>query len=78
MKLELKQLRDLEIGDKFYPASQHGKAAAKVFFIVDGKPEFNIRHGSATRLCINLTHKVRESKSCRMEVMKMQTPENKS
>lgn len=70
MKVELKKLKELEIGDKFYPASQHGKKAP-TFFIVDGKSEFNLGHGSATRMCINVLQKTKESKSCRMEVMKV-------
>lgn len=70
MKLELKKLSDLEIGDKFYPASQHGKRKI-IFYIVDGKPRFNPQYGSPTRQCINLDYKKCEQKSCRMEVMKV-------
>lgn len=48
MKLELKKLKDLEIGDKFYPASQRGKKS-QTFFLVRGKCEFNQQYGSPTR-----------------------------
>lgn len=70
MKLELKKLKDLEIGDKFYPASQHGKKS-QTFFIVRGKCEFNIQYGSFTRKCFNQDFNSIENKSCRMEVMKV-------
>lgn len=46
-------LRDLEIGDHFYPASAAKSGRATDIFEVVGKNEFNIRHGSATRMCKN-------------------------
>lgn len=62
-------LKDLQIGDKFYPASQHGKKYT--IYEVKGKSEFNARHGSATRMCLNTVTKALESKSCRQEVVKL-------
>ena len=62
------KLGELQIGDKFYPKSKAGKATP--IWLVKGKPEFNIRHGSATRMCLNLKTNQLESKSCRMEVIK--------
>ncbi len=61
-------LRELEIGDRFYPVSRIGKSSP--IYEVVGLPMFNIRHGSATRYCINLKTGFTESKSCRLEVIK--------
>lgn len=63
-------LRDLQIGDKFYPASQQNKKKKDVFEVV-GRSVFNIRHGSPTRNCKNTLTKEIVSKSCRMEVIKL-------
>lgn len=60
-------LQDLNIGDVFYPKSKVGKATP--YFQVIGKPQFNARHGSATRMCVNLKTKEQVSKSCRLEVI---------
>lgn len=60
-------LKDLDIGDKFYPASKQDKSTP--IYQVHGNPKFNIHHGSATRLCINLKTKTIESKSCRLKVV---------
>jgi hypothetical protein len=62
-------LKELEIGDRFYPKSKAEKATP--IWLVHGKPEFNLRHGSATRQCVNLKTNVIENKSCRMEVIKI-------
>lgn len=61
-------LRDLQIGDKFYPASKRDKATP--IYQVHGEPEFNSGHGSATRRCINLSSNYFENKSCRLEVVR--------
>lgn len=63
------KLKDLQVGDKFYPASKEGKATP--IYEVVGKLEFNPRHGSATRMCKNLQTKSIESKSGRLEVIKV-------
>lgn len=61
-------LRDLEIGDRFtsLKSIRSGKS-----FQVYGKPEFNIRAGTATRMCFNETHGIYENKQCRLEVVKL-------
>ena len=59
-------LKELEIGERFVP--QNGKYPP---FKVIGKPEFNIRHGSATRICFNERSRRNESKSCRLRVIKL-------
>lgn len=61
-------LKDLEIGDKFYPASQIGKRTP--YFLVCGLPEFNKGHGSATRKCKDLSKDILVDKSCRLKVIK--------
>lgn len=66
-----KTLHDLEIGDIFYPASKIAKATP--LFRVTGKPEFNIRHGSPTRMCLNMQTREYVSKSCRLKVIKTNT-----
>lgn len=60
-------LRELHIGDMFYPTSKKNKSTP--IFRVTGKPIFNARHGSATRMCLNLSTGSNISKSCRMEVI---------
>jgi len=62
------KLKELEIGDKFYPASKVGKATP--IWTVSGPVTFNTRHGSPTRMCLNNVTNVIESKSCRLEVIK--------
>jgi len=63
-------LGELEINDRFYPKSKVGKATP--IFLVIGEKVFNPRHGSATRMCYDLQHKIQVSKSCRLEVIKTQ------
>lgn len=60
-------LRELEIGDIFI----HKNDKAKGKFIVRGNSLFNIRHGSATRLCVSLRTKNTVSKSSRLAVIKI-------
>lgn len=62
------KLKELEIGDRFIsPASiRSGKA-----FKVIGPVEFNLRAGTATRVCWNETKKIYENKQCRLEVLKL-------
>lgn len=61
-------LRDLQIGDKFHAASSNSK---RPLYEVKGRLKFNIGFGSATRECINLDTKKTESKSGRLEVVKL-------
>jgi hypothetical protein len=68
-------LKELSIGDKFYPKSKAGKKTP--YYIVHGKPVFNPRHGSPTRSCLNLMTGQLESKSCRLEVIKKEQPKAK-
>jgi hypothetical protein len=61
-------LGDLENGDVFvHRNNRKGKHGQK--FVVYGNPQFNIRHGSATRMCRKNGEAV--SKSCRLEVIKI-------
>jgi len=69
MNTEIITLKDLSIGDKFIAAVDLKKGKPK--WEVLGKPEFNIRHGSATRECKNLDTQSRESKSCRLKIIKL-------
>jgi len=62
-------LRDLEIGDHFYPASAAKSGRATDIFEVVGKNEFNIRHGSPTRMCKNRRTGEITSHSCRKKVI---------
>jgi hypothetical protein len=64
------RLKDLRVGDRFYPASLQGKKNCPTYEVT-GKLEFNARHGSATRMCKNLSTKRIESKSGRLEVVKL-------
>lgn len=57
-------LKELEIGNVFYAK----KDKSRILFKVDGKPVFNIHHGSPTRECLILATKEKVSKSCRLEV----------
>lgn len=59
------KLHDLEIGNVFYAK----KDKKRVLYKVEGKPLFNIHHGSATRECSILSTKELVSKSCRLEVV---------
>ena len=62
-------LKTLAIGDRFIAASRYHKRFP--IYEVVGKPEFSIRHGSPIRECKNLTTRKSESKSCRLEVIKI-------
>lgn len=61
-------LKELSIGDHFYPKSRAGKSTP--IFEVIGSPTFNIRHGRPTRLCKNRQTGEQVSKSCSLEVIK--------
>lgn len=58
-------LKELEIGDIFY----NEKDKQKKLFVVRGSPVFNIRHGSPTRVCLELKTKELVSKSCKINVV---------
>lgn len=62
------KLQELEIGDRFMsPASI---SSGKPFRVI-GPVEFNIRAGTATRVCLNETKGIYENKQCRLEVTKL-------
>lgn len=63
-------LKTLELGDRFIAASRYHKRFP--VYEVIGKPEFSARHGSSVRECRNLQTLSRESKSCRLEVIKLE------
>lgn len=63
------KLKDLQVGDEFYPASKAGKNAP--IYRVTGKLVFNDRHGRATRMCLNKQTGIEESKSSGLEVVKI-------
>lgn len=63
------KLRELSIGDHFYPASQSNKKSKKTFRVA-GPNEFSIRHGSPVRRCVDLSLKEFVNKSSRLEVVK--------
>ena len=58
-------LKELEIGSIFY----NEKDRQKKLFVVRGNPVFNIRHGSPTRVCLELKTKQLVSKSCKINVI---------
>jgi hypothetical protein len=60
-------LRELKIGDKFYPASKIGKSTP--FFKVVGPNEYSSGHGSAVRRCIDLSKNKFVNKSSRLKVV---------
>lgn len=62
-------LRELNIGDKFFPESAIATLTPTIFQ-VSGKCVFNSGHGSSTRSCINLKNKEVVSKSCNLKVIK--------
>lgn len=62
-------LKELEPGDKFIHANS--KSKSPIIFVVKGNCLFNIRHGSATRLCWELPSGKEISKSCRLEIKKV-------
>jgi len=59
-------IKELQIGDRFAPVNR-----PKEKWLVVGKPEFNARHGSPTRICKNYDGNKLVSKSCRLEVKKI-------
>ena len=65
-KVELKTLKK---GDRFIPASAYHKRMP-VYEVV-GENEFSIRHGSPVRACKNTITRVTESKSGRLQVVKL-------
>lgn len=64
-------LKELEIGDRFYPASALRNGTASPYFEVYSNAEFNSRYGSYTRMCINLKTKKVVSKSCGLEIIRL-------
>lgn len=62
-------LKDLSVGDRFIRVVDLSKRTP--VYQVLGKPEFNAGHGSATRECKNQHTGQRESKSCRLKVIKL-------
>lgn len=67
--MEAVKLGTLKIYERFIMAKDLPKRTPT--FKVLGNPEFNIRHGSATRECKNEVTKTLESKSCRVMVYKL-------
>lgn len=64
-------LRELEPGDRFIHAKARNKRIADVFRVI-GNPEFNLRAGTATRKCNNLTKLTGgHDKRCSLEVIKL-------
>lgn len=66
-------LKELEIGDIFINVKD--KQATK--FVVRGSSVFNGRHGSPTRMCIDLKKNELVSKSCRIKVRKVGESQHK-
>jgi hypothetical protein len=62
-------LKELEIGDRFIPARHYHKR--KPIYQVIDKPVFNRAHGSSTRMCRDVITGKPESKSCKLEVVKL-------
>jgi hypothetical protein len=60
-------LRELKIGDKFYPASKKGKSTP--IFKVVGPNEYSSGHGSPVRRCIDLSKNIFVNKSSRLKVV---------
>jgi hypothetical protein len=71
MKQTLK-LKELAIGDWFCSFAEMKSKRGADIYIVKGKPEFNSGHGSSTRMCYNQSRDKMQSKSCRMEIIKME------
>jgi hypothetical protein len=65
-------LKELSIGDEFYPASKVGKTTP--IFKVIGNPLFNPGPGPLTRRCRNLKTMESVRKSCSLEVIKKVKP----
>lgn len=66
--VDMKTLRDLEIGDRFYAAASKNKLPVMV---VSGACVFNSGHGSSTRMCRIAYTETMVSKSCNLRVVKI-------
>lgn len=62
-------LKELKVGSRFILAKDLSKR--EPIYEVIGMVVFNAGHGSATRECRNTKTKKRESKSCRLSVIKL-------
>jgi len=60
-------LKQLQIGDIFYPR----KLNKKVSYEVIDHPEYNPTGGYSVRMCLNLITQTRECKSCRLQIVKL-------
>jgi len=72
MSNEIILLKNLEKGERFYPASDKKKLNR---YEVCSHGIFNARHGTATRKCWNETTKEFESKSGNLKVIKLNSHE---
>lgn len=70
--IEILYLRDLNIGDRFCAVSDKKKVNR---YEIRSNGKFNRRHGSATRMCWNERTKDYESKSGRLQVIKLKSHE---
>lgn len=66
MKTEYKPLKDLKKGDYFFSMSDKKRVNR---YQVVGDPQFNLRAGSPTRNCYNMTTRQVESKLCRVSIV---------
>ena len=64
------KLQELKIGDRFIHANVKDKRKA-VKWQVSENCEFNHGHGYSTRWCRNLSTGKGDSKSCRLEIIKL-------
>ena len=62
-------LRQLKIGDRFYPESASKSGRATPIWKIADDCKFNSGHGSSTRNCLNLMNNKIESKSCNLKVI---------
>jgi hypothetical protein len=74
MSINQVTLKELGIADRFIRLADLSKRTP--VYEVLGKPEFNSGHGSATRECKNTHTGQRESKSCRLKVIKLPIQQN--
>jgi hypothetical protein len=65
------RLRDLSVGDKFYPASKQWQK--EPVYEVKGPITFSNGHGAATRECRNIRTGESEKLNVKMEVIKIWT-----
>lgn len=63
-------LRDLQIGDKFYPASQE-RAKKKIIYEAIGKIRLHNIMGIAIRTCRRIDKKEEQDIDCSIEVIKL-------